>query len=121
MTNDRDKYTVNITSHGQQGGITAHTVNIGPQQRSLSSPNAAALKQQILTQLSRAKPITVFCIMGDTEGYYFGMEIHAFMKANGFTMAEPDGISQGVFTPPPKGLSVNDKGSAIDFLVGSAN
>src|SRR6266852_5953096 len=25
----------NVTSHGQQGGITAHTVNVGPQPRNL--------------------------------------------------------------------------------------
>lgn len=113
-----DKDTINVTSYNQQGGITAHTVTIGSQPRSLANPNATELKEQILKELPRDKPITVLCLMGDAEGFRFAAEIHAFLKANGFKLTE-NGISQGVFNPPPKGLAINDKGDHVDFIVGS--
>lgn len=120
---DDDK-KVNVTSFFQSGGITAHTVhqtvNLGPQQRRLDSAWGVPLKAQILKDLPRAKPIVVMSMLGDAETYRLGQEIHAYLKSNGFTMAE-DGISQGVFNPPPRGLEVDNKGEQLIFIVGPAN
>ena len=119
MADEKGK-TVHVTSYNQSGGITAGIVNLGPQQRSLSDARSNALKAQILSELSRTKPITVICLLSDAEAYRFAAEIHTFLKSNGFQLTE-DGISQGVFTPPPRGLSVDDRGDHLDFVVGSAN
>jgi hypothetical protein len=56
--------------------------------------------------------------MGDAEAYRFAAEIHTFMKANGFKLTE-EGVSQGVYMPPPVGLAVNETADHIDFIVGS--
>lgn len=113
-----DDKRINVTSFNQSGGITAHTVNIGPPQRSLAQE--AGLRAQIFNEVPRDKPIQVFAIMGDSESYRFAAEIHAFLKANGFPLLEPEGISQGLFAPPPVGLQCNDRGDHQEFIVGSA-
>ena len=114
-----DDKKFNVTSFNQSGGITAGTVHIGSQPRTLSDPQLTGLKAQILRDVPRTKPITVIALMGDAESYRFGAEIHAFLKANGYNMAEPTGISQAIFTPPPVGVGLQDKGDHLDFIVGS--
>jgi hypothetical protein len=103
-----------------QGQIGNNTLNVGPQPRNIDSPQAAGLKNQILKELPKDKPITVMALMGDGEGIQFAQQIHAFMKANGFMMKEPNGISQGVFTGAVKGLQRNNEpDGSITFIVGS--
>lgn len=105
-----------VTSYGQQGGITAGVVNIGPQARNLDLPSSDGLKQQMLSQLPRDKEITVTAILGDQEAMNFATQIHAFLKANGFKMKEPDGVSQALFNKPIQGLQFNP--DTNDFIVG---
>lgn len=106
---------INITSHNQMGGVTAHTVHMGRMARTITP----ALERQILTDLPRDKPITVIAVMGDSEACMFAEQIHAFLKAHNFNLAEPDGISQGMFTPMPKGLGLQKSGEdRLDFVVG---
>lgn len=110
----------NVNSYNQSGGITAHTLNIGPTPRKLSDPRSEGLKAQILRELPRDKPITVIAVLGDGEAIQFAQEIHAFMKAQGFTMKEPNGISQSVFSGVVKGLVRQDKpDGGIDFIIGA--
>jgi hypothetical protein len=106
-----------VTSYNQQGGITAHSVTIGPQQRNLDSPTSEQLKQQMLSQLPRDKDITVMAILGDTESITFAQQIHSFLKDNGFKLKEPNGISQGVFTGAVHGLQFNPDTNT--FVVGA--
>jgi hypothetical protein len=106
---------ININSYNQMGGVTAHTVHVGRLPRTMN----AALQNQILTQLPRDKPITVIAVMGDSEACLFAEQIHAFLKANDFPLKEDGGISQGVFTPMPKGLTVVPKEAGLDFVVGA--
>jgi len=107
-------------SFGQQGGITAGTVNIGPTKRSLSDSRTEPLKTQMLSELPRDKPITVIGLLGDSESVGFATEIHAFLKGNGYNMREPGGISQSVFTPLPKGLIRDDKpDGSIELIIGT--
>jgi hypothetical protein len=78
------------------------------------------LRAQILRELPKNKPITVTALLGDGESIQFAQQIHAFMKANGFTMKEPNGISQSVFSTVVKGLAVeNAPDGQITFIVGS--
>ena len=103
-----------VTSHNQSGGITAHTVNIGPQQRTVTE----ALRQQIRTQVPRIKPITVIAVMGDGEALRFARELHDVLKAEGFPLRE-DGVSQGMFSEPVDGLNFNV--DTAEFIVGNAH
>jgi len=57
--------------------------------------------------------------MGDAEAIEFAIEIHGFMKSNGFLMKEPDGVSQGVFTGPVKGIALQTRGDEFTFVVGT--
>jgi hypothetical protein len=109
MAQDKPPATINqnVTSHNQSGGITAHTVNIGPQRRDLNSPWGAPLKAQILDKIPRDKEIGIVAVMGDVECYELGMQLHTFLKANGYRLKESDGISQGVFMPPPRNVNFN--------------
>ena len=103
-----------------QGQVGNNTVVQGAVPRQLSNPQAATLKAQILRDMPKDKAITVMSVMGDAEAMQFAYEIHAFMKENGFTMKEPDGISQGVFSGPVKGLQRRDEPNGeITFIVGS--
>jgi hypothetical protein len=111
---------INVTSYNQSGGITAHTVNVGATARRITDPRAAPLKEQILRELPKDKPITILAVMGDTEAIQFAYDIHAFMKENGFNMKEPNGISQGVFAGVVNGLQRRDEpDGSITFIVGA--
>jgi hypothetical protein len=108
------KSSYNITSNNQSGGITAGNVNVGRVPRAIDQ----SLRAQILAQLPRDKEIVVVGILGDAESINFAEQIHAFLKANGFKMKEPNGISQSVFTQTQHGLQVVDRGTNLDFIVG---
>jgi hypothetical protein len=130
LSNNKDSATGPLMNNGigniynnqgiiTQGQIGNNTLNVGPQPRNISAPQAAGLQAQILRELPKDKPITVMALMGDGEGIQFAHQIHAFMRANGFMMKEPDGISQGVFSGPIKGLQRRDeKDGSITFIVG---
>ncbi len=105
----------NVTSNNQQGGITAHTVNVGPQPRDLDSSWGGPLKTQMLSSLPRDKDLTIMALMGDSEGISLALQIHSFLKSNGFKMKE-DGISQGVFSGVTRGLNFNSETNT--FIVG---
>lgn len=78
------------------------------------------MKIQILREIPKDKPITVMALMNDAEAIEFAQEIHTFMKNNGFQMKEPDGISQGAFSGPVKGLQKRDeKDGGITFIIGA--
>lgn len=115
MSQDKPSPSVSITSHNQQGGITAHTVTIAPPARDLNSPWGEPLKQQILTALPRDKEINITSLLGDAESVELATQIHSFMQANGFKV--PSGISQSVFSGPVKGLQFNPDTNT--FIVGA--
>ncbi|MGO9867041.1 MAG: hypothetical protein ACLPJY_05115 [Rhodomicrobium sp.] len=106
-----------IITQGQSGN---NTIIQGPIPRHLSDPRADSLKIQILREIPKDKPITVMALMNDAEAIEFAQEIHTFMKNNGFQMKEPDGISQGAFSGPVKGLQKRDeKDGSITFIIGA--
>jgi hypothetical protein len=107
-------------SYGQQGGVTAGTIVIGPETRNLNDPRGAQLKQQLLG-LPRDKQILVIATLGDAESYDFGTQIYHLLKSNGFKMKEENGISQGVFMPPLHGIGRKiDPDGTVEIQIGSA-
>lgn len=108
---------IKITSINQQGGITAHTVNVGAQQRSLA--NMPKLKASLLSDLPRNRPINVEYSMGDAEAGNLAAELYEFLKANGFRLAYP-ALSQAVYQIPQKGVSVVPETDPLRLIVGSA-
>ena len=99
-----------VTSHNQTGGITAHTVNIGPRRRQLTD----SLKRQLLT-LPRDKPIMVTAVMGVPDASELANEIHSFLAQSGFPM-ESTGIGHGVYGEEIRGLHFDAR--FADFIVG---
>ena len=78
-------------------------------------------KAQMLNELAKSTPITVVAPLGDGEAILFAQEIHAFLQSNGFTMKEPGGISQSVFSGVVKGLQMrNEPNGEITLIVGAA-
>ena len=103
-----------VTSYFQSGGITAKTVNLGPQQRVLTDE----IKRQLLENVPKDKPVAITALLGDSEAIVFATDLFSFMKANGFKMAE-DGISQGVFSGPVIGTNVQLGPDKTTVVVGA--
>jgi len=102
---DKPKNVFHIGDHNTVNNVHVGDVNIGRAPADLPD----SLRNQILAELPRDKPITVFGLMGDAQSCILAEKIHAFLKANGFPLKEEGGISQGVFNPTPRGLSVNKR------------
>lgn len=88
-----------ITSHNQQGGITAGQVFIGGGQRRLTPSDGA----QLLQVLPREIPVEVSAALGDGEAYAYAAEIKEFLVANKYSV---DGVNQAVWMPPITGANV---------------
>ncbi|WAC72057.1 hypothetical protein OU995_21170 [Roseateles sp. SL47] len=104
-----------VTSFGQQGGITAHTVNInGPVDRHLDE----AGKASILQQLSKDVTFDVVAVQGDQEAFQFAYEIHQFLVQSGY---KATGVSQAWFSAPVKGLHLKEipENSLTQIIVGA--
>ncbi len=74
------------------------------------------LKAQILTQLSKSKPIEVQALMGDVESFRFATQITHFLMANGFSVLARN-PSEVTFDAPVTGLHVEDQGDHQVFIV----
>jgi hypothetical protein len=114
MNNDNNK--INVTSNNQSGGITAHTVNVGPQPRQMNQEVAASLKQNI----PASAKVTITSVMGDGEAFAFATQVMQWMKKNGY--ANVDGVNQAIYSAPVMGQGINKKpGSenAYDIVIGT--
>jgi hypothetical protein len=104
--------TFNVSSHGQQGGITAGQVNFGRQPRFLDE----AAKRTITTGLpNRSIPITVIATMGDGESIQFGQTILNFLRSNGYTV---DGVNQAVWNGSFPGTQIDTSTTPIQIKIG---
>lgn len=107
-------YNQNVSSINQQGGITAHTVNVPSVQRGMSE----ALKSGILAQFPRDKQIVVWSVAGNEETHIFAQQIFQFMKVNGFDMFG-DGPTGNIFLgPPPRGVCFKYGNPCNEVIVG---
>jgi hypothetical protein len=103
-----------VTSHNQSGGITAGTVNIGPQPRHMNAQLEAGLRQNVPTSVL----VRVVAVMGDGEAFAFAQEIHAWLKANGWPRVE--GVDQAVYSQPQFNQSIDtSKQGEISLIIGT--
>jgi hypothetical protein len=73
--------TFNVSSYGQQGGITAGIVNIAPRRRGLNEENRA----QLLGLLpDRTREVKIEALLNDSESVHFAGEVHNFLVAQGY-------------------------------------
>ena len=90
----------NVTSVGQQRGITAGIVNVGPQARKIDDRLKAELAQ-LLPDKSSA--VTITSVIGDSEAFSFATQIKDYLTSQGYKI---QGVNQSVFTGivPPLGF-----------------
>lgn len=105
---------VNITSHHQTGGITAHTVNVGARPRMLN----AAAQQQLTARVPKSVPVKVHAVLGDGEAYQLAQQIVAFLTDGGYTIV-PGGIDQVVLAEPRPGVGIDAQPTLTTIHVGS--
>lgn len=103
-----------VTSNNQMGGITAHTVNLGPTARQMND----GLGEQIKQNVPVAAKVTVVAVLGDGEAFGFANQVLAWMKSNGYTNV--NGIDQAVYSRPIRGQSINKKNdSEFELIIGT--
>ena len=109
--------TVSMGS-GNQVGHIGHNVTIGhqPKIRVLED----SLKAALLTNISRAKPVRVLGMNGNTESMNFANQIHAFLGSSGFKMESPSATWHMFFEPPVFNININDKNPQTWIVVGPA-
>lgn len=101
-----------------QGQIGNNTINFGKQPRNLDAPQMQGLKNAILTELPRDKAFSIGTVMGDQEAISLAMQVHSFMKSQGFQVG--DGVFQGVFSGPVVGYVRNDKpDGGVEIIIGA--
>jgi hypothetical protein len=83
--------TFNVTSVGQQGGIIAGIVNVGPQPRKIDDGIKAQIAQ-LIPDKSRA--VTITSVLGDSEAYSFATQIKDYLTSQGYQI---EGINQAIF------------------------
>lgn len=95
--------TFNVSSVGQQGGITAGIVNVGPQPRKFDGNIKAQLAQQLAQHLpDKSRKVTVKSPMGDSEADSFAIQITDYLVAQGYTVESLVVVFKGV--PPPQSI-----------------
>jgi len=111
-----NKKNINVTSYNQSGGITAYNVNIGPQDRKLTSQLADQLLDHI--KKNSIEKATVTSVMGDQEAFQFASAIKAFLTDQGIPV---NGVNQAVYNKPIKGQiiePVKDDSKSINIIIG---
>jgi hypothetical protein len=93
-----------IVTNNQSGG-TNTVNNIGPRQRTLAPGVAQALE----VDLRSAGPhkIDIMSVMGDTESFQFASEISHVFAGAGWDNGGGNGVSQGMFNGPMRGLLIS--------------
>jgi len=110
---EKDK-KINVTSYNQVGGITAGTVNFGPQARQMNQQ----LGDQLLENISKDSKVTVTSILGDGEAFAFANQVLQWLKSNDFENVE--GVNQAVYTQPVMGNNLNKKSDTeFDIVIGT--
>ena len=112
MRNEEDK-EIKVTSYNQSGGITAYNVNIGPQDRKLSSDYTSQIDNFI--SQNPDKKIVITAVMGDQEAIRFASQIKKYLESLG---CKPEGVNQAIYKEQmsPQNIKITD--SRIDIIIG---
>lgn len=110
-----DKFTQNVTSYGQRGGITAGTVNFGPQRLVFSTE----LGNELLAKMPTKKKVFMKSVGGNAD-QEVAAQIQNFLQRNGY---EISWTRIGMLVPPPDHkISLNEDGDSYFLIVApSAN
>ncbi|WP_281321754.1 hypothetical protein [Flavobacterium aestivum] len=107
-----EKPSINITSTGQSGGITAQNVNIGKVVPELNEN----LKKSLLEAFpDKGEKIYLSYLMGSSNRMDFANKIQTFLRNEGYA-----NINVGMMAadPEPKGISYNRKNGITNLVVG---
>jgi hypothetical protein len=109
-----DEKNIFVTSHNQMGGITAHTVNLGPTARQMNDILGAQIKQGVPVTAK----VTVISVLGDGEAFGFANQILTWMKSNGYSNV--NGVDQAVYSGPVMGQNIDKKNdSEFNIIIGT--
>lgn len=104
-----------VTSHGQTGGITAHTINVGPTKLRFDS----SIGEQIIHRLPAGKPIKLHSV-GPPGDQVVANEYQAFLQSRGFKVTR--NVSMSMVPAPEHKISIGDDGTHVTLtIVPSAN
>lgn len=104
---------INIVSIGQQGGVTAHTVNIGAAKQKLTE-NARLQILRKLENVDASAPVTVVTNASDTASYGIAREVREILHQKGFNSR----VGQTMGSVYPPGISFRDGPDGLKILVG---
>jgi hypothetical protein len=101
---------INITSNWQSGGITAHTVNLGPQPRRLGDADV-----RDLSKIPKSANVKVVCQLGDGEAHAFATETLSWLRVNGYQNVS--GVDQVVTSSPmhPQAIAVDGNNYVVEI------
>jgi hypothetical protein len=112
--------------HARDGGIpgpgpaTTAEVAAAPQAPPAHPPRRleSANRHELETTLPKGAPVEITANDGDPEAFLLAQEIHAFLRAKGYGVAE---VTRSVSTPPAKGVGLEPlAGGKWRVIVGSA-
>jgi hypothetical protein len=89
----KQQVSQNINSYGQQGGITAGIVNIGPGRLAFSS----ALGSELLAKMPIKKKVDITSVGGAAD-QAVAIDIQNFLQQNGYDVSRK---STAILVPPP--------------------
>jgi hypothetical protein len=118
MSQEKPPQTIidqSVTSHNQSGGITAHTVNVGPQRLKFET----AIAEELVRKLPQGKPVRLRSVGSNTD-HAIASEYQEFLTRRGFDVTR-DVI--GMLMPPPENkITIDDRGPQIVVIIApSAN
>lgn len=102
-----------VTSYNQSGGITAGTVNIGPQPRRFTTADAKALAERI----PAGSAVTVIAMGPDSEALAFAFEVYSWLKASGYPVKGPNEAWGRL--PPIHGQAINKTNGGYEIVIGA--
>jgi len=112
MEDEEKKYSV--TSYNQMGGITAGSVNFGPQARQMNDQLGSHLKELIPTDAQ----VRVISLLGDGEAFGFANQVLQWLKSNGYDNV--NGVDQAVYSQPVMGQNINKKSDTdYELIIGT--
>ena len=93
-----DATTTNVTSHHQQGGITAGVVNIQPGDRVLTDRMKSQINELLADQ--SFKSIGVTATANDGESYRYASQIKHYLESEGHAVSA---VHEAMWAPPVQG------------------
>lgn len=104
---------IHVESHNQQGGITAHTVNVGTPDRTLGKDVA-----QFVQRMSAYKgtPALIACNLGDGEAIRFGSEIRRALEEAGWDL-QGAGVSATLLGFEYRGIGIRSRAAEFPLAL----